>query len=46
VKCTKELLVVFLVFLDTLVKSVEPCGFFWIELLLIHVWFLASGLDC
>lgn len=25
----------------------EPCGFFWIELpLLVHVWWLPSGLDC
>lgn len=49
-KCTKGLLVIFQLLLAAsvdLCQSAEPCGFFWIEqLLLIHVWCLASELDC
>ena len=49
-KCTKELLVVFLLLLAApmdLWQLVEPCCFFWIKLLLpIYVWCLPRGLDC
>jgi hypothetical protein len=40
-KHTKELMVVFWLLLVT---SAEPLSFLWIKSLLMHVWYLASGL--